>query len=170
MSNYVFTCLNNYFHKSKNPKGHDEDSSGVNFTPRNPSKPQSLKTLSAPARQSREPLPSSDRGELQAPTLQRTLMKLSVQLERETDDEYENEIDDNFCLFLQQPSQPAHHGLEENTLDKDKDASISKPARRHTSLEEKRIDLEMLKKKNRNLELQHAMKRARSPFTIYPHR
>ncbi len=62
----------------------------------------------------------------------------------------------------------AHHGLEENHFDENEDAfksdyqSDSKPSRRHTSLEEKRIDLEMLKEKNRNLELWHAMKRART--------
>ncbi len=75
-------------HKSKNLKGHDEDSGGMTLTPRNPSKPLSLKTLSAPARQSREPPSSSDRDELQEPTLQRTPMKLSVQPKKETDDEY----------------------------------------------------------------------------------
>ena len=95
-------------------------------------------------------------------------MKLSVQPERETDDEYENEADDDFRPSSQQPSQPAHHGLDENPFDEDEDAFISdyqsdsKPSRRHTSLEEKRIDLEMLKEKNRNLELRHAMKRART--------
>ncbi len=52
-------------------------------------------------------------------------MKLSVQPERETDDEYENEADDEFCSSLQQPFQPAHHGLKENLLDKDRDAFIS---------------------------------------------
>ncbi len=83
-------------HKSKNPRGHDEDSGGMTLTPRNSSKPLSLKTLSAPARQSREPPSSSDRDELQEPTLQRTPMKLFVQPERETDDENENEADDDF--------------------------------------------------------------------------
>ncbi len=112
-------------HKSKNLRGHDEDSGGVTFTPRNPSKPLSLKTLSAPARQSREPRSSNDRDELQEPTLQRTSMKLSVQPERETDDEYENEADDEFRLSSQQPSQPAHHGLEKNPFDEDKAAFIS---------------------------------------------
>ncbi len=78
----------------------------------------------------------------------------------------ENEIDNDFCPSSQQLFQPAHHGLEENSVDEDKDAFISnyqsdpKPSRRHTSLEEKQIDLEMLKKKNRNLELRHAMKHA----------
>ena len=140
----------------------------MTFTPRNLSKLLSLKTLSAPARQSREPPSSSDRDELQEHTLQRTLMKLSVQPENETADEYENEADDDFCPSSQQPSQPAHHGLDENPFDEDEDAFISdyqsdsKPSRRHTSLEEKRIDLEMLKEKNRNLELRHAMKRART--------
>ncbi len=84
------------FHKLKNPKGHDEDSGRVTLIPRNPSKPQSLKKLFAPAKQSREPLSSSDRDELQKPTLQKTPMKLSVQPERETEDEYENEADDEF--------------------------------------------------------------------------
>ncbi len=143
----------------------------MTLTPRNPSKLLSLKTLSTPARQSREPPLSSDRDELQKPTLQRTRMKLSVQPERETDDEYENKADDDFRPSSQQPSQPAHHCLEENLFDEDKDAFISnyqsdsKPSRRHTSLEEKRIDLEMLKEKNRNLELRHAMKRARTFFS-----
>ncbi len=155
-------------HKSKNPKGHDEDSGGVTLTPCNPSKPLSLKTLSAPARQSREPPSLSDRDELQEPTLQRIPMKLSVQPMRVTDDEYENEADDDFHPSSQQSSQSAHHGLEENPFDEDKDAFISnyqsdsKPSRRHTSLEEKRIDLEMLKEKNQNLELRHSMKRART--------
>ncbi len=127
-------------HKSKNLRGHDEDSGGVNLTPRNPSKPQSLKTLSAPARQSRKPPSSSDRDELQEPTLKKTPMKLSVQPERKTNDEYENEADDDFRPSSQQPSQPAHHGLEENPFDEDEDAFISdyqsdpKPSRRHTSL------------------------------------
>ncbi len=153
-------------HKSKNSKGHDEDSSGANLTPCNPSKPQSSKTLSAPAKQSHEAPSSGDRNELQEPALQRTSMKLSVQLKRETDDKYENEVDEGFCLSSQQPFQPAHHGLEENLFDEDKDTFISnyqsnsKPSRRHTSLEEKRIDLEMLKEKNQNLELRHTMKRA----------
>ncbi len=94
-------------------------------------------------------------------------MKLSVKPERETDDEYENEADDDFRPSFQQPSQPAHHDLEENPFNEDKDTFISdyqsdsKPSRRHTSLEEKQIDLEMLKEKNRNLELWDAMKRTR---------
>ncbi len=74
-------------HKSKNLRGHYEDSGGVTLNPRNPSKSQSLNTLAAPARQSRKPLSSSDRDELQELTLQRTPMKPSVQPERETDDE-----------------------------------------------------------------------------------
>ncbi len=95
-------------------------------------------------------------------------MKPSVKSERETDDEYENEADDDFRPSAQQPFQPGHHGLEENSFDEDEDAFISdyqsdpKPSRRHTSLEEKRIDLQMLKEKNRNLELRHAIKRART--------
>ncbi len=93
-------------HKSKNPRGHDKDSGGVNLTPRNPSKPLSLKTIFVPARQKREPPSSSDRDELQEPTLQKTPMKLSVQPERETDDEYENEADNDFRPSSQQPSQP----------------------------------------------------------------
>ena len=67
-------------------------------------------------------------------------------------------------VFLsQQPFQPAYHGLEENSLNEDQDASISdyqldpKPSSGHTFLEEKRIDQEMLKEKNRNFELRHAM-------------
>ncbi len=92
-------------------------------------------------------------------------MKPSVQTERETDDEYENEADDDFRPSCQQSFRPAHHGLEKNPFDEDKDAFIGdyqsdpKPSRRHTSLEEKRIDLEMLKEKNLNLELRYAMKR-----------
>ncbi len=158
----------NRFYKSKNPRGRDEDSSGVNLTLRNPSKPQSSKTLSAPAKQSRKPLPSSDRDELHEFTLQRTPMKLSVQPENNTDEKYENEADDDFCASPQQPSQPTHYGLEENPHDEDKDASTSdyrsdpKPSRRPTSLEEKQIDLEMLKEKNQNLELWHAMKHGRT--------
>ncbi len=83
----------------------------------------------------------------------------SVQPERETDDEYENEADDEFRPSPQQLFQLAHHGREENVLDEDKDAFISdyqadlKPSRSHTSLEEKRIDLKMLKEKIWNLEL-----------------
>ncbi len=73
-------------HKSKNLRGHDEDSVGVTLTPRNPSKPLSLKTISASARQSREPPLSSDRDELQEPTLQKTPMKLSVQPEKKMND------------------------------------------------------------------------------------
>ena len=144
----------------------------MTLTPCNPSKPLSLKTLSAPARQSREPPSSSDRDELQEPTLQRTPMKPSVQPERETDDEYENKADDDFRPSSQQPFQPAHHGLEENSFDEDEDAFISdyqsdpKLSRRYTSLEEKRIDLKMLKEKNRNLVLRHAMKRTRTFFGL----
>ncbi len=95
-------------------------------------------------------------------------MKLSVQPEKETDNEYENEADDDFRPSSQQPSQPSHHGLEENPFDEDENAFISnyqsdsKPSRRHTSLEEKRIDQEMLKENNRNLELRHEMQRART--------
>ena len=163
-------------HKSKNLRGNDEDSGGVNLTLNNPSKPQSLKTLSAPARQSRERLSSSNRNKLQELTIQRTPIKLSAQPERETDDECENEADDDFCPSPYQPSQPAHCGLEENPFDKDKDASISdyqsdpKPSRRHTSWEGKQIDLEMLKDKNQNLELRHSMRRARTFSGLYPHR
>ncbi len=152
-------------HKSKNPQGHDEDSGAVTLTPRNPSKSQFSKTVSAPARQSREPPSSSDRNKLQEPTLQRTPMKLSVQPERETDDEYENEADDDFHPSCQQPFQPAHHDLEENLFDENKDVFIRdyqsdpKPPRLHTSVEMKRIDLEMLKEKNRNLKLRHSMER-----------
>ncbi len=87
----------NCSHKSKNPRRHDEESGGVTFTLRNPSNPQSLKTLSAPAKQIREPPSSTDCNELQEPTLKRTPMKLSVQPKRETDDEYKNEADDDFC-------------------------------------------------------------------------
>ncbi len=95
-------------------------------------------------------------------------MKLSVQPERKTDNKYENEADDDFCPSSQQPFQPAHHGLEENPFDDDENTFISdyqsdpKSSRRHTSLEEKRIDLEMLKEKNRNLKLRHTMKRTRT--------
>ncbi len=154
-------------HKSKNPRGHDEDSGGVTLIPCYPSKPQSLKTLSAPARQSGKPSSSSDCDELQEATLQRSSMKLSIQLKRETDNEYENEADDDFCPFSQQPSQPPHHGLEENPFDEGKDVFVSdyqsdpKLPRHETFLEEKQIDLEKLKEKNRNLELWHAMKNAR---------
>ncbi len=100
-------------------------------------------------------------------------MKFFVQPERKTDYEYENEADDDFRPSLQQPSQPADHGQEENPLDKDEDASINnyqsdpKPSRRHTSLEEKQIYLEMLKEKNQNLELWHAIKRARTLSGLY---
>ncbi len=140
----------------------------MTLTPRNQSKPQPLSTLAAPARQSRELLSSSDRDELQEPTLQRTLIKPSVQPKRETDNEYENEVDDDFRPSSQQPFQPAYYGQEENPFNEDEDAFISdyqsdpQPSRRHTSLEEKRIGLKMLKEKNRNLELRHAMKRTRT--------
>ncbi len=129
--------------KSKNPRGHDEDSGGETVTPRNPSKPQSSNTLAAPARQIREPLLSSDRNDLQKPTLQKTPMKLFVQPERETDDEYENEADNDFRPSFQQPFQPAHHGMEENPFVEDENVFTSdyqsdlKPSRRHTFLEEK---------------------------------
>ncbi len=65
----------------------------MTFTPRYPSKPHSLNTPAAPAKQNREPPSSSDRDELQKPTLQSIPIKSSVQPERETDDEYENEAD-----------------------------------------------------------------------------
>ncbi len=127
-----------------------------------------MKTLSAPAKESREPPSSNDRDELQEPTLQRTPMKLSAQPKRETDNEYENKADGDFRPFSQQPSQPAHHGLEETLFAKDEDTFISnyqsdpKLSRHHTSLEEKQIDLEMLKEKNRNIELRYVMKRVRT--------
>ncbi len=95
-------------------------------------------------------------------------MKLSIQPKRKTGDEYENEADDDFRPSFQQPSQPSYHGLEESLFDEDENAFISdyqsdpKPSRRQTSLEEKQIDLEMLKEKNRNLELRNAMKRTRT--------
>ena len=85
-------------------------------------------------------------------------MKLSVQREKETADEYENEADGDFRPSPQPLSQPAYHRLEKNLLDKDEKTSISdyqsdhKSSRRHSSLEKKRIDLEMLKEKNCNLE------------------
>ncbi len=113
----------NRFYKSKNLTGHDEHSSGVNLTLCYPSNSLSLNTISAPARQSRELSPSNDRDELQKPTLQRTLMKLSVRPEKEKDNEYEKEADDDFHPSSQQPSQPAHQGLEENLFDQDEDAS-----------------------------------------------
>ncbi len=91
-------------HKSKNPRGHDEDSGKVTFTPRNLSKPQSSKTLSAPTRQSRKPPSLFDRNDLQEPIVQRTPMKLFVQPEGETDDEYENEADEDFRPSPQQLS------------------------------------------------------------------
>ncbi len=162
MSSYAQTSRS---HKSKNLRGHDEDSSGLTYIFRNPSKPQFSKILSAPARQSRNPLSWSDRHELQEPTLQRTPIKLFVQPERKTDNEYENEADDDFRPSPQQSFQPAHHGLEENLFEEDEDDSVNdhqsdpKPSRCETSLEERQIDLEMLKEKNRNLELWYAIKR-----------
>ncbi len=155
-------------HKSKNLRGHDEDSGGMTLTPHNPSKPHPSKTLSAPARQNREPPSSSDCNEIQESTLQRNPIKLSVQPERKTDDELKNEADDDSLPSSQQPFQPKYHSLEENPFDEDKDDFISdyqsdpKPARRHTSFEETRIDLELLKEKKRNLELRHPMKHALS--------
>ncbi len=140
----------------------------MTLTPHNPSKLQSLKKLASSARQSRKPLSSSDHDELQESTLQKTPIKPSVQPERETDDEYENEANDDFRSSSQQPFQPANHSLEENSFDEGEDAFISnyqsdpKPSRRHKSLEEKQIDMEMLKEKNRNFELRHAIKRTRT--------
>ena len=93
-------------------------------------------------------------------------MKFSVQPEKETDDECENEADDDFCPSSQQASQPAQHGPEKIPFDEDKDTSTSdyqsnyKSSTRHISLEEKRIDMEMVKEKNQNLDLRHSMKRA----------
>ena len=78
------------------------------------------------------------------------------------------EDDDDFCPSSQQSSQPANHGEEENPFEEDEDASTSdyksdhKLSIRLTSLEEKRIDLEMLKEKKRNFELRHVMKYART--------
>ncbi len=112
-------------HKSKNPKGHDEDSGRVNLSLHNLSKLQSSKTLFAPAKESRKPPPSIDCDKLQELTLQKTSMKLSVQPEKESNDEYENEADDDFCPSSQQPFQPANHGLKENLFDEDKDVSTS---------------------------------------------
>ncbi len=155
-------------HKSKNPRKKDEDSGGVTLTPHNPSKPQFLKTLFALAKQSQNPPSSIDRDELQEPTPQKNPMKLSVQPESKTDNEYENEADDDFRHSSQQPFQPAHHGLEENLFDEDENAFISdyqsdpKPSRLHVSLKKKRIDLEKLKEKNQNLRLWHSMKPART--------
>ncbi len=68
-------------------------------------------------------------------------MKSSVQTEKETDNEYENEADDDFRLSSQQLFQPAYYVLKENLFDDDEDAFISnyqsdsKASRRHTSLE-----------------------------------
>ncbi len=62
------------FHKLKNPRKHDKDSGGVTLTPHNPLKPQSSKTLSITARQSRKPPSSGDCDELEEPTLEKTLM------------------------------------------------------------------------------------------------
>ncbi len=110
-----------------------------------------MKTLFAPAKESRKPPSSSDCDELQEPTLKKTPIKLSVQPERKTDDKYENEADDDFCTSPQQLFKPAYYGLEKNPLNEDEDAFISdywfepKPSRRHTSLKGKQIDLEMLK-------------------------
>ena len=93
-------------------------------------------------------------------------MELSAQPKKKTDNEYKNEVDYDFRPSSQQLFQLAHNSLEENPFDDDKDAFICdyqsdpKPSRRHTSMEEKRIDLEMLKEKNQNLELWHAIKRA----------
>ena len=84
----------------------------MTVTPRNPSKIQSSKTLSAPAKQSRKPPPSSDRDELQMSTLEKSPLKLSVQPQRETDNEYKNEVDDDFFSTPQQPCQPVNHVLE----------------------------------------------------------
>ena len=165
MSSHAWT---NRFYKSKNPRRHDEYSGGVNLTLYNPSNPHSLKTISASSRQSREPSLSSDRDELQEFSLQRTHMKLSVQPEKETDDEYENDADDDIRPSSQQPSQPTDYGLEDDSLDEKKDGSSSNYQsdhnswRRHTSLEEKRIDLKMLKEKIQNLELRHTMKYAQT--------
>ncbi len=137
-------------HKSKNPWRHDEYSGGVNLTPQNSSKPQSSKTLFAPAKQTHKSRSTRDRDELQEPTLLRNSIKISVQPERETNNEYENEANDDFCPTPQQPFQPAYHGLEENLFDKDENASISnyqsdsKLSRRHKYLEDKQNDLEML--------------------------
>ena len=156
----------NLYYKSKNPRGQDEDSGGVDLTICNPSRPQSSKRISAPVRQSRKPSLSSDRNELQEPTLQKTPMKLFIQPDKERYDEYENEADDDFCSSPQQPFQPTHYSLEENLLNEDGDTSTSdyqldhKPSRRPISLKEKQIVLEMLKEKIRNLELRHAMNRA----------
>ncbi len=59
----------NRLYQSKNPRGQNEDSGRVNLTLRNLSKPQSSKIISASARQSRKPSPSSDCNALQEPTL-----------------------------------------------------------------------------------------------------
>ena len=67
-------------------------------------------------------------------------MKIFVQPKKQTNNEYENEAEDDFCPFPQQPFQPTHHSLEENSFDEGEDAFISdyhsdpKPSRRHTSL------------------------------------
>ncbi len=52
-------------------------------------------------------------------------MKLSVKPKREIDDEYENEGDDDFRPSSQQSFLLEHHGQDENSFDKDKDAFIS---------------------------------------------
>ncbi len=98
----------NCFYKSKILKGYDEDSGGVKLTFRNPSKPQCLKKISALAKQSREPSLSSDCDELQEPIPKRTPMKLSVQPEKDTNNEYENEADHDFRPSSQQLSQSTH--------------------------------------------------------------
>ena len=155
-------------HKSKNPRGHDKNSCWVTLTPWIGSKPQFLKILSAPSRQKRKAPSLSNCDNLQRLTLQRTPIKHSVKHEREKNNKYKNEADDDFRPFSQQLFQPAHHGLEENLFDKNEDVFISnyqsdpKPSRRHTFLEKKRIDLEMIKEKIRNLQHWHPMKRTRT--------
>ena len=73
------------------------------------------------------------------------------------DDEYESEADDDFCHSLQQSSQSAHHGLDENSLQKEQDAFISnyqsdsKLLWHYISLQEEQIHFEILEEKNRNL-------------------
>ena len=92
------------FQKSKSFKGNDEKSGRMNLTPRNPSKPQFLRTLFAPARQSCKSSLSTGRDKHQKSTPLRTTMKLSVQPEKETKNKYENKADDDFRLSLQQCS------------------------------------------------------------------
>ena len=83
---------------SKNILNNNEDSGGVTFISRNLSTVQSLNTFTVPAWQSRKPLVSSNRSELQELSFRQVPKKIAVSPEKDSYNHYEIEDDDNLRL------------------------------------------------------------------------